>query len=112
MSVWFLYLVRCADSSLYTGITTNVAERFAQHSRGGARAAKYLRGRGPLQLVFSVEVGDRSQASRLERQVKRLSRQQKERLLTEGLDVVTAVGGSGSAPNDGNSAISPSLAEA
>lgn len=88
MSVWSLYVVRCADNTLYTGITTDVAERFAQHSQGGARAAKYLRGRGPLQLVFSAEVGDRVEASRLEWRVKRLTRRQKERLLTEGLGYV------------------------
>ena len=88
MSVWSLYVVRCADDTLYTGITTDVAERFAQHSQGGARAAKYLRGRGPLQLVFSAEVGDRVEASRLEWRVKQLTRRQKERLLTEGLGFV------------------------
>jgi putative endonuclease len=88
MSLWSLYLVRCADRTLYTGITTDVAERFAQHSEGGTRAAKYLRGRGPLELVFTAEVGDRSEASRLEWRVKKLTRPQKERLLSEGLIVL------------------------
>lgn len=91
VSPWSLYVVRCADSSLYTGITTDVKERFAQHSEGGRRAAKYLRGRGPLQLVFSAEVGDRSQASRLEWRVKQLSKSQKERLLIEGLTMLEAL---------------------
>lgn len=91
VSPWSLYVVRCADSSLYTGITTDVKERFAQHSEGGRRAAKYLRGRGPLQLVFSAEVGDRSQASRLEWRVKQLSKSQKERLLVEGLTMLEAL---------------------
>ncbi len=85
---WSLYVVRCADRSLYTGITTDVRERFAQHSEGGRRAAKYLRGRGPLQLVFSTEVGDRAEASRLEWRVKQLSKSQKERLLVEGLSIL------------------------
>ncbi len=85
MSDWSLYVVRCADSSLYTGISTDVSGRFAQHCQGGPRAAKYLRGRGPLQLVFSAQVGARSEALRLERRVKRLSRVQKERFLQEGL---------------------------
>lgn len=88
MGLWSLYLVRCSDRSLYTGITTNVEERFAQHSEGGVRAAKYLRGRGPLQLVFSTEVGDRSEASRLEWRIKQLSKSQKERLVTEGLSAL------------------------
>lgn len=83
---WSLYLIRCSDSTLYTGITTDVAERFVQHCEGGSRGAKYLRGRGPLQLVFSAEVGDRSQASRLEWRVKRLNKARKERLLLEGLE--------------------------
>jgi putative endonuclease len=90
MSLWSLYLVRCADSSLYTGIATDVSQRFAQHCQGGPRGAKYLRGRGPLQLVFCVEVGDRSQASKLELRVKRLSKMHKERLLEEGLAVLDA----------------------
>lgn len=78
-------MVRCADRSLYTGVTTNVAERFAEHSRGGPRAAKYLRGRGPLELVFSTEVGERATALRLERRIKKLSKARKERLLKAGI---------------------------
>lgn len=85
MALWSLYLVRCADRTLYTGITTDVTERFAEHSRGGPRAAKYLRGRGPLELVFSAEIGERAQALRLERRVKKLSKAHKERLLESGL---------------------------
>ncbi len=88
MGLWSLYLVRCSDRSLYTGITTNVTERFAQHAEGGPRSAKYLRGKGPLQLVFSTEVGDRAEASRLEWRVKQLSKIQKERLVIEGLSVL------------------------
>ena len=84
MSLWSLYLVRCGDGTLYTGITTDVAERFAQHCEGGPRAAKYLRGRGPFELVFTAEIGDRSEASKMERLVKRLSKTRKERLLSEG----------------------------
>lgn len=85
MTPWSLYVIRCADASLYTGITTDVSQRFAEHCQGGRRAAKYLRGRGPLQLVFSAQVGDRSEASRLEWKVKRLNKVQKERLVVEGL---------------------------
>jgi putative endonuclease len=77
---WQLYLVRCADGSLYTGIATDVERRFAEHQAG--RGAKYLRGRGPLQLVYRQAAGDRSQALRLELAVKRLSRPQKEALIS------------------------------
>ena len=52
MTAWFIYIIRCADGSLYTGITTDVSRRFAEHARSGPRAARYLRGRGPLTLVF------------------------------------------------------------
>jgi len=75
-----LYIVRCADDTLYTGIAIDVGRRFAQHA-SGTRGAKYLRGKGPLQLVFSAEVGDRSLASRLEYRVKRLSRDDKQALV-------------------------------
>lgn len=76
---WQLYLVRCADGSLYTGIAIDALRRFDQHRAG--RGAKYLRGRGPLQLVFQCEAGDRTRALRLELSVKRLSKQDKERLV-------------------------------
>jgi putative endonuclease len=76
---WSLYLVRTADGALYTGIATNVDRRFDEHSEG--TGAKYLRGRGPLELVFRREVGDRSLATRLELKVKALSRGRKEGLV-------------------------------
>lgn len=81
MTDWFLYIIRCADGSLYTGITTDVARRFAEHARSGPRAARYLRGRGPLTLVFSAPAGTRSSALALERRVKSLARKDKLALL-------------------------------
>ncbi|MGK3143154.1 GIY-YIG nuclease family protein [Pantoea sp. C2G6] len=72
---WQLYMVRTAKGSLYTGITTDVARRVEQHQCG--RGARALRGKGPLDLVFHCEAGDRATASRLEYQVKQLTRQQK-----------------------------------
>lgn len=77
--MWYLYLVRCHDGSLYTGISTDVERRFASHTRN--QGARRLRGRGPLELVFSHAVGDRSLASRVEYRVKRLTRRDKERLV-------------------------------
>lgn len=71
-----LYIVRCADGTLYTGIATDVGKRLAEHETS-PRGAKYLRGKGPLQVVFSEVVGDRASASQLEYKVKRLSRGQK-----------------------------------
>lgn len=75
-SEFSLYIVRCADGTLYTGIATDVSKRLAEHE-ASPRGAKYLRGRGPLQVVFSEVVGNRASASQLEFRVKRLSRTQK-----------------------------------
>jgi len=77
MQVWSLYLLRCSDGSVYTGISTDVERRIRQHQSGG-RGAKYLRGRGPLRLLYQREIGDRSRASQLEYLVKQLSRPEKE----------------------------------
>ena len=81
MSDWYLYLIRCRDGSLYTGITTDVARRFAEHRGQGAGGAKYLKGRGPLELVLRKKVGNRSLALRVERKVKKLPKARKEKLL-------------------------------
>jgi putative endonuclease len=78
-----LYILRCADGSLYTGITTDVEKRVAEHA-SGSRGAKYLRGKGPLELVLAEVVGDRATASRLEYRVKQLPRAQKLELIEGG----------------------------
>lgn len=77
---WQLYIVRTAAGALYTGISNNVPRRFQQHQKG--TGAKALRGKGPLELLFTCEAGDRAMASRLEYQVKQLSRQEKLRLVS------------------------------
>ena len=79
---WFLYLLRCGDGTLYTGITDDLPRRLAAHRSG--KGAKYTRGRGPLELVYTEEHPDRSSASRREYAVKRLSRPQKLRLIETG----------------------------
>lgn len=81
MAVWYLYLIRCADDTIYTGISTDVARRFQEHCVGGNRGARYLRGRGPLSLERKLRVGDHGRAARLEWRVKRLSRCDKEALI-------------------------------
>lgn len=73
-------MLRCADGSLYTGIATDVARRITEHT-STTRGAKYLRGRGPLQLAYAQEVGDRSDASRVESLLKSLSKVDKEALV-------------------------------
>ena len=67
------YLVECGDGSLYTGIATDVERRLREH-QDSPRGAKFLRGRGPLKLVYQHEVGDRGIATRIEARIKRLPR--------------------------------------
>ncbi len=78
---WFLYIARCADGSLYTGIALNVAARIAAHDAG--RGARYTRGRGPLRVVATRRCKTKGEALRLELLVKTLSREQKEWLLAK-----------------------------
>lgn len=79
MAEFSLYLVECADGSLYTGITTDVDRRFLEHETG-RKGAKYLRGKGPLKLVFRQEIGSRGLAQRVEARVRKLPRDRKEDL--------------------------------
>ena len=79
MPDWYLYLIRCRDGALYTGITVDVARRFAEHQKG--TGAKYLRGRGPLELVFQKNIGSRSLAAAVEIKIKQLPKEHKEALI-------------------------------
>ena len=76
-AVWSLYIIENRLGHLYTGVTTDVARRFNEHQRDGARCARSLRGKGPLRLRFSCPVGDQGRALSLERRVKKLSRRQR-----------------------------------
>ncbi|MDQ6986680.1 MAG: GIY-YIG nuclease family protein [Mariprofundaceae bacterium] len=79
---WFLYLVRCRDNTLYTGISTDVERRFAEHKAG--KGAKYLRGKGSLELVYQQEIGRHSDALKAELHIKKLSKTAKERMILTG----------------------------
>ena len=72
---WFVYIARCADGTLYTGIATDVDLRIAAHDAG--RGARYTRGRGPLMVFAQRRCKDKSEALRLEIAVKRLSKRKK-----------------------------------
>ena len=76
---WYLYILRCGDGTLYTGITTDVGKRLAAHRAG--RGAKYTRGRGPLELVHREELPGHSAALKREYEIKAMTRQEKEKLL-------------------------------
>lgn len=76
-SSWHVYVLRCADGTLYTGITTDVERRIDEHNEGGPKAARYTRARRPVALVHREPCADRSEASRREAELKRLSRNEK-----------------------------------
>ncbi len=80
---WHIYIVKCCDNSLYTGITTDLERRFQEHQGNGKKAgAKYLRGKAPLTLVYSAYIGNRSEASKMEIKIKKLSKKAKESLIS------------------------------
>jgi putative endonuclease len=81
MACWFLYIIRCGDNTLYTGITTDVKRRLAEHRGKCGKGARYPLGRAPLVLVYTKKVGTRSQALKMEYGVKRLRKEEKEKLI-------------------------------
>ncbi|MFA6184798.1 MAG: GIY-YIG nuclease family protein [Candidatus Shapirobacteria bacterium] len=74
--MYFLYILQCADQTLYTGITTNLDRRVKEHNNSKL-GAKYTKVRRPVKLVYSQQFTDRSEASKEESRIKKLSRQQK-----------------------------------
>lgn len=72
---WYVYIVRCTDDTLYTGITTDVDRRIKQHNEG--KGAKYTRGRGPVALVKFFTRDSKGEALKLEYQIKQLSKEEK-----------------------------------
>lgn len=80
----FVYILRCADDSLYTGYTTEVARRVAEHNgESKTPGARYTRPRRPVTLVYQESFASRSAAQKREAEIKRLTREQKELLLDE-----------------------------
>ena len=76
---WYIYILRCGDDTLYTGITDDVEKRFAAHCAG--KGAKYTRGRGPLTLVYTEQAEDKSAALKREHAIKKLTRAEKLNLI-------------------------------
>lgn len=81
MTRWSVYMVRCRDRALYTGIAIDVRRRIAEHARSRGKGAKSLRGRGPFHLVLQRAIGSRSLALRVEGAIKRLPKARKEELI-------------------------------
>jgi putative endonuclease len=86
MAEWYLYMIRCRDGSLYTGISTEVLRRLEEHRGTGNKGARYLRGRGPLELVYTEKIGFRALALKAEHKVKKLPKSRKEALARHGRD--------------------------
>lgn len=74
---WQVYILRCADGSLYTGIARDLERRIAEHNAGNGAGANYTRSRRPVRLVYNEPATDRSTASRREYAIKQLSREEK-----------------------------------
>jgi len=73
--MWLIYLIRCADDSLYTGITNDLERRIKQHNEG--KGARYTKGRGPVVLMKSFETSSKGEALKLEYKIKQLSKEEK-----------------------------------
>ena len=76
-----LYILECADGSLYTGIAVDVARRLAQHNGDKPKGARYTSARRPVRLVYEARFASRSEALREEIRIKRLTREQKQALV-------------------------------
>jgi putative endonuclease len=79
--MWFVYILRCADNTLYTGITTDIVRRLKEHNTNNRIGSKYARVRRPVRLVYQEEFTSRSDASKKEAAIKKLSKTDKENLL-------------------------------
>ena len=98
VSGWTVYMLRCGDGSLYTGIARDLARRLNDHRQGAG--ARYTRGRGPLTIVYEERCGDRSRAQEREAAIKRLSRARKEALIRASGGGRAEAGIDGSGPSD------------
>ena len=78
---WFVYILRCADDSLYTGVTTDINRRLDQHNGIIKNGAKYTRNRQPVTLMYQETSKSRSEACKREYAIKDLNRSEKERLI-------------------------------
>ena len=81
---WFVYILRCSDGSLYTGIAKDLSKRVDEHNGDDRRGAKYTRGRRPVELVYREPAASHSEAARREARIKAMNRSGKERLIGTG----------------------------
>tara|TARA_Y100000590_G_scaffold90669_2_gene102284 strand:+ start:6928 stop:7167 length:240 start_codon:yes stop_codon:yes gene_type:complete len=76
---WFVYILKCSDDSLYTGITNNIDKRLLAHEEG--KGAKYTKGRGPFKIVYKKKFKSRSEATIREMEIKKLNAKEKKKLI-------------------------------
>lgn len=81
MSTWTIYIVRCSDDTLYTGIARDAVKRVGEHNSSKLLAANYTRGRRPVVLVYQETAATRSEALKREYAIKQMSREQKEAMI-------------------------------
>ena len=79
--IWYVYMVRCNDGTLYTGITNDLEKRIEAHN-SGKDGARYTRSRRPVKLVYSEEAGTKSAAAKLEYKIKKMTREKKMKLVS------------------------------
>ena len=78
--IWYVYMVRCSDGTLYTGVTNDLQKRIEAHN-SGKDGARYTRSRRPVKLVYSEEAGTKSAAAKLEYKIKKMTREKKMKLV-------------------------------
>ncbi|HVY07762.1 MAG TPA: GIY-YIG nuclease family protein [Burkholderiales bacterium] len=83
--MWYVYILRCADGTFYTGIARDLSRRIDEHNSSNRLGASYTRGRRPVTLVYREEVASRSLALRREHEIKAMGRQEKVALVAAGV---------------------------
>lgn len=81
MDSWYVYILKCADGSFYTGITKDLSRRVEEHNHDNQTGAAYTRGRRPVKLIYQESHSTHSLAARREYEIKQMSRQEKERMI-------------------------------
>ena len=79
---WFLYVLKCGDGTLYTGVTTNIDRRLNEHN-ASSKGAKYTKARRPVKLVYWLRFQDRSSVQKAEYKFKQLTREEKRKVINE-----------------------------
>ena len=85
MTEWSVYIIRCSDRSLYTGISSDVQRRFGEHISGNRTAAKYTKSFSLMELAYEIPIGNRSLAAKIEYRIKHLPKQKKEFIISRRL---------------------------